>query len=756
LPYWPLFVLLLFFSALGAAAYLVIATPLYSANAKILLKDEKKGADDAHILESLNIYGSKKIVENEMEVLASRTLMKEVATKLGLYAQVVESSGFRSQITYNTAPVIIEAREPDNLNSTKEPVPFAYDKDRGVIAIENVRYAVNQWVNTPYGVLKFNVNPKADTADKGPFFFSLASPRSIASVLASRLAVATSNKVSTVLDLTYVDEVPKRAEDILNAIIAGYTKGTIDEKNELATNTLAFIDERLKIVKSDLENIESRIQQYKSKQGIVDLSVQSKVFLDNVGDNDRKISDLNMQLAVLDRVEESVTSKNADGSIAPATLGLSDDVLSKLLQRLYDIEGEYGKLKETNAENSPALMSSASEINKLRSSILENVRNQRKSLEASRNNLMSTNSGYATMLSAIPQKERELLEISRQQAIKNSVYSFLLQKREETALSSSATVADSRVIDPAESLYAKVSPKKFMAFILSMVLAFVIGVIIVIAKELLTGKILFRSDIEKYTKVPIVGEVTSVKHKSELVVNNTDKPFVSEQFRQLRAAIGLYGKHAPKKKILVTSSVAGEGKSFVASNLAMSLALSGKKVVLLDVDLRSPKTSSNFNLEDVAGMAEYLQGNVSVERVIKNSEFNNLFIVPAGGACDNPTELLINGRLSELFAYLENAFDYILVDTSPVDPVTDAYVLSQYCDRTLFVIRHAYTPKAMVQLLDENNKIKALNNLAIVFNGVKKRGFIKGSYGYGYGFGYEYVYKGRKYVRNKKVKSLLG
>jgi tyrosine-protein kinase Etk/Wzc len=192
LPYWPLFVLLLFFSALGAAAYLVIATPLYSANAKILLKDEKKGADDAHILESLNIYGSKKIVENEMEVLASRTLMKEVATKLGLYAQVVESSGFRSQITYNTAPVIIEAREPDNLNSTKEPVPFAYDKDRGVIAIENVRYAVNQWVNTPYGVLKFNVNPKADTADKGPFFFSLASPRSIASVFASRVSVATS------------------------------------------------------------------------------------------------------------------------------------------------------------------------------------------------------------------------------------------------------------------------------------------------------------------------------------------------------------------------------------------------------------------------------------------------------------------------------------------------------------------------------------------------------------------------------------
>jgi capsular exopolysaccharide synthesis family protein len=357
------------------------------------------------------------------------------------------------------------------------------------------------------------------------------------------------------------------------------------------------------------------------------------------------------------------------------------------------------------------------------------------------------------MLNSIPQKERELLEISRQQSIKNNVYQFLLQKREETALSSSSAVSDSRLIDAAESSFYPVGPSKVIAYLIAVVLAFVVGVGFVAAKELLTGKILFRSDIEKYTKVPIAAEVTSVKHKTELVVNDPEKVFISEQFRQLRAAIGLYGKAASKNKILITSSIAGEGKSFVASNLALSLALSGKKVVLLDMDLRNPKTSSVFGLEEDKGIAEYLQGRLSADRLIKSSSTNNLFLIPAGGPCENPTELLIGGNLDELFAYLETRFDYILVDTSPIDPVTDAYVLSEYCDRTLFVIRHAYTPKAMVQLLDENHKITALRNLAIVFNGVKKRGFIKGNYGFGYGFGYEYVYKDRVYTGNKKIKA---
>lgn len=751
-PYWPLFLLLAIAFGAGAWMYLQFATPLYNASATILLKDERKGVDDGKIVNVLDMYTSNKIIENEVEVIQSRTLMKEVADKLQLYATVYAQGRFNDTMAYRSSPLSIVARDPDQLTSSDQ-VPFSYNAAKGSVIIEEKTYPVNSWVNTPYGTLKFIAKPVPNQVGQR-LYFTLRNPKSVANTMSSRIDIKPVSKASTVLYLNYSDESPDRAQDILNSIIEVYGGNAILEKNSLASKTLAFIDKRLSYVVRDLDSIERTIQQYKSRNGIVDLSEQGKQFLQNVGDNDRQIGNINVQLAVLDQVEQYVVSKNNATGIVPATLDLNDEVLSKQLQRLYEAELQYSKLKQSMAENSPSLTAVTAEIESIRPTILENVRNQRTSLEASRKNLAATSGLYNSVLKAIPQKERELVEISRQQSIKNNVYSFLLQKREETALSASSTVSDSRLIDAAQASYSPVSPKRTFIYFGALALAFVLGIALVCAKELLSGKILFRSDIEAYTKVPIAAEIISIKHKGELVVNNPDKAYIAEQFRQLRAAIGLYGRTTSKKKILVTSSIAGEGKSFVAANLALSLALSGKRVVLMDADLRSPKSSAIFGLEDSKGLSEYLLTKSSMQDIIKPSGSNsNLSIIPAGGVCLNPTELLLTGRLSELFTYLDTAFDYILVDTSPIDPVTDAYVLSEYCERTLFVIRHAYTPKTMVQLLDESNKIKALRGLAIVFNGVKKRGFLKGRYGFGYGFGYEYVYKERSGLRSKKPAS---
>jgi capsular exopolysaccharide synthesis family protein len=442
-------------------------------------------------------------------------------------------------------------------------------------------------------------------------------------------------------------------------------------------------------------------------------------------------------------VENYVVSKNNNSSLVPSTLGLNEN-LTHLLKRLYDSELDYNSLKQTMGENSPEVSSIANEIEKIRPAILENVRNQRASLLASKQDISSTNNAYTSLLKTIPRQERELLEISRQQAIKNNVYSFLLQKREETALSSSSSVADNRMIDAAQAFFTPVSPKKSIVYLGAFALALLIGIAIVIAKELLTGKVLFRSQIETYTSLPIVAEITSVKHKSEIIINEPGKAYISEQFRQLRAALGFFKRNATKKKLLITSSIAGEGKSFVAANLAVSLAASGKKVVLIDADIRSPKTTKIFGLEEKQGLAEFLKGELDVSLLAVNSETPYLSIIPAGGPSRMPTELLLNGDLTELFSYLEIHFDYILIDTSPVDPVSDAYVLGEYCDKTLFVIRHGYTPKTLIRMLDENNKLKVLPKLSLIFNGVKKRGFLKGNYGFGYGYGYEYVYKQRE------------
>jgi len=353
------------------------------------------------------------------------------------------------------------------------------------------------------------------------------------------------------------------------------------------------------------------------------------------------------------------------------------------------------------------------------------------------------------MLQTIPGKERELLEISRQKDIKNQVYSFLLNKREETALTYASSVPDSKIVDWAEASIYPVSPKRVIIYLAAIVVAVVLGIIYVSLREFLTNKIIFRSEIEEFTSVPVIAEITHVSKRNFFIrrPGKMAKMAVAEQFRQLRMALRLYRKQATKKRLMVTSSIGGEGKSFISSNLAKSLASSGKKVVLIDFDMRNPKTSALFNLGDKSGIKEFLEEEKNASDILQKTEHENLFIIPAGNPAINPTELLLSSRLGELFTYLEDAgYDYIIADTAPIQPVTDAYIISEFCDTTLFVIRHRYTPKAMIKVLDENNKIKALKNLNIVFNGVKSRGIFNKGFGYGYGYGYEYGYADRKYI----------
>ena len=743
IPYWPLFLLLMAICGAGAWTYLYFTTPMYQATANILIKDEKKGVDNPEAIESLDIYTPKNIVENEIKVIQSRELMKEVVKKLNLYAPVFEEDGMVSRSAYTSSPITIEAQEPDKLQS-QEKVYFKYVDSQ--VVINNHRYPLNAWVTTPYGVLKFSPNPNLYETVDHPYYFSLMRPKSIANYYIYSMDVEPSSKTSSVLTLTLQDEVPSRAENILNELIDKYNSIAVDEKKTLAANTMTFVEDRINHVVRELDSIEGKIQKFKSSQGVVDLDAQGKLFLQNVGDNDRKLSDINMKLAVLNQVEKYVTNKDTQAGIVPSTLGVDDPMLSRSLQQLYDSELQYEKLKKTVAEGNPIMQSLKNEIESIRPHILENIKNQRDGLIASRSNISATNGMYGSVLQSIPQKERELIEVSRQHAIKNDVYSFLLHKREETALAYAASVAESRVIDKAQASGQPVSPNKSFIYLGAFALAFMLGIGWVSGRELLSNKVLFRSEIEEVAPVPVAAEITKVPGKQHLVVNDPEKIFIAEQFRQLRAAIGLYGKKAKKKKLLVTSSIPGEGKSFMSNNLALSLALAGKKVVLLDMDMRNPVTSSVFKMDDRNGVAEYLEEEATPDAIVYSTEYNNLFVVPAGRATMNPTELLLSKNVGGLMDYLENSFDYIIVDAAPIDPVTDAYVLSEYCTDTLFVIRHNYTPKAMVKLLEANNTFKVLKNIAIAFNGVKPRGFVKKDYGFGYGYGYTKVYGEKTYM----------
>lgn len=746
-PYWPLFIIFLILSVVGAKYKLSKTTPLYQATATMLIKDEKKGVDDNKLMQEMNQLSAKKIIENEIEVLKSRELMDEVVKNLHLYARVYQKSKSKDISAYTTSPITIQAMNPDSLGVANE-VFFTYDSAKKRVIIGNLSYPANEWVNTKYGILKFSSRP-VSSMPVDPLFFSLSSPKYVSPSFLDGLSVASASKLSSVVNLKLMDEVPQRSEDVLNGLISAYNNAAVKDKNKLAASTLQFVDERLAIVGKDLTEIETKMQQYKSNQGAIEISSQGQMFLQSVNANDQKMGDVNNQLAVLNQVENYVRSKDNTGGIVPSTVGVNDPLLTDLLTRLYDYELQYDKLKPTTAENSPILLSINDQINKIKPSILENINNQKKNLEASRSNLYSTNNRYSSQLNALPKMERDLLEISREQNIKSGIYNYLLQKREETALSHASTVADTRVIDQAQASFTPVSPDPKKYYILAFAVAFIIAIGIVTAAEMLKRTILFRHEIEKYTSIPIIGEIAHEKSKTPLVIGLGKRTFIAEQFRKLRTSLPYIGLVGQKKKLLITSNASGDGKSFVVANLGLSLAMVDKKVVVLEFDLSNPTLSDKLEVTTInKGLTDYLRGEAEPEEIIRRTTVNeNLFVMPAGSLPENPSELIMSERVGDLMDFLTPLFDYIIIDTAPVGLLSDAYVLSNYVDASLYVIRHGHTFKVSVERIDANNKINELKNMAIVFNGVKSRGFSNNGYGYGYGYGY--IHK-EKEVKKKR------
>ncbi|MFD2248003.1 GumC family protein [Pontibacter ruber] len=718
------------------------------------MKDERKGVDDSRMTESIDAFTSNKIVENEINVLKSYNLMNKVVTNLKLYAPIYDEGKYKTIPAYTSSPLQIELKNPESAQEYYN-IYFTFSEVDNKVHIENKAYPLNEWVQTPYGEILFTRNKNKKESPQGALYFNIMQPRKATNSLLAQVFIETSSKLSTVITLGIQDPNPKRGEDILNTLIYAYNQLAIDERNDLAANTLKFVEDRIQLVEKELEDLESQVVKFKSRKGAVDLSEQGRLFLQNVGDNDRKIAEINTQLAVLNNVEKYVISKDKSAGIVPSTLGVNDPVLSQLLQKLYDSEIQYQKLRVTTAENNPLLITLADEIEKIRPSILENIRHQRVNLEASKANMASTNNMYNTALQTIPQKEKELLDISRQQLIKNEAYRFLLQKREETVLSYAPSAGDFRVVDMAEASIYPTSPNATYIYLIAALVACGAGIALVTGKEFLNNKLLFRSQIEEYTNAPIVAELANIKHqKKEKLFKAPTEISVVEQFRQLRSTMGLYGRTFTKKKIMVTSSIPGEGKSYVSTNLSFSLASSGKKIALLDFDLRNPRASELFDLLDQKGITEYLFGEAQPGEIIMNTDFENLYVIPAGVNIGDHSDVLANGKLEVLFEYLQERFDYIILDTPPLELVSDGYFLSEFCDINLLVMRHAYTPKQIVQRMAQDNKLKKLNQVAIVFNGVKPRGFVKGQYGYGYGYGYENKYSDKTYrARMKKTKA---
>lgn len=752
LAYWPLFLLAAVIAVGGAMVYLRYATPVYKIGGTLLVKDESKDlGESGSIMQEMDLFGSKKNIENEIQILTSRTLAREVIRNLNLFGNVYEEGKIRNIEAYDYSPVKLEFLEPWKINNpVPDKVPLQLVPVQNKVMLNNKLYALNDTVVTQWGKMVMRATPEGRN-DVKLYQVRIANEKQMTQELMAKLKVTPISKMATVINLEYTDVVPKRGEDIVNELMKVYTAASIKDKNKLAASTMEFVNKRLDIVAKELSTVEGKVEQFRTREGIVDIGEQSKIFLESVQENDSKISESSMQLSVLDAIERHVSGKTGGESIVPATLGLSDPVLMELLSKLYQTEMEIEGLRKTTGENSPRLLALNRQVEKLTPSILENIHSLRENFTAGREKLLADNSRYMGILRTVPGKERALVEVSREREIKNSIYTFLLQKREETALAYSAAVSDNRIVDLAESAPGPFSPRRMMVLMVALAGGIIVVAAYITIKDMLNREITSRSDIEKATGAPIVAEILYDDSNDAVVIADGRRSLVAEQFRTLRTSLSYIGLNGDNKTLLVTSSISGEGKSFISVNLAVSLSLIRKKVVLLEFDLRKPMISKMLNVSREPGITNYLVGRNSISDLLRPMPGNeNLYILPAGVIPPNPTELILNGRLEELLRHLKTMFDYVIIDTAPVGPVSDARLLAPFADATLYVMRHQVTPRLYLKKIDEIYKNKELGKLNLVFNGVK----LNSVQGHGYGYGYGYTEEARK-KKNGRPKSFI-
>ncbi|TAE32277.1 MAG: polysaccharide biosynthesis tyrosine autokinase [Cytophagales bacterium] len=714
---WPWFLLSVGLVLAGAYVYLLYQAPTYTSKASLLIKDEKKGLDTDNMMKELEIFAPKKIMENETEILKSYTLMGRVVDQLHLNIAYFQETSFGMREVYQKSPIwlVIESPTPA-LYQAEDPIKITFDNAQ-TVRIDGHAYPVNASVQTIYG--RMRVFPRVQVnAETEPVFVRVATPTETVTNVLRVLKAEPTSKASTVIALSIETPVPDKGEVILNKLIDEYNQAAVNDKNRVASNTLTFIEDRLKLVARELETVEKNVERYKSAQGITDLSTQAKSFLETVQRNDSELGGVSVQLAALGELEDYLKSQPGNRNGAPATVGLNDPTLLKLIQEANALEAQRTELLQTVPEQNPLVRALDEQIKSVKVSISDNVRTMRMMLTTAKEQFSSTNQEIENAIKAIPVKERVLMNISRQQAIKNDLYTYLLTKREETAVSYAATISDSRIVDAARSDAKPVKPNKPLIYVLFGLLGLLFPVGVMAGRDAINNRVIRRSEVEETTQAPILGEIIRKRQPESLVVSDRENSVIAEQIRSLRTNLNFLRNRDEKSQVLLfTSSINGEGKSFLSLNLGASLGLMNARTVILEMDLRKPKLRDSLNFTNSAGLSNYLIGESTIDEIVRPIN-DNYFIIPSGPIPPNPSELLGSPRLAQLIAELRERYDYVVIDAPPIGLVTDAQLIAPFADTTLYIVRHNVTPKQYLKMIDMLYRERRFPNLNVILNAV--------------------------------------
>ncbi|MEG1616679.1 MAG: polysaccharide biosynthesis tyrosine autokinase [Bacteroidales bacterium] len=746
--YWFLASALLFIS-LGAA-YLYFTPKTYSRSATILIKDSKNGAGaNMEAMAFADIAGlsglSVSNAENEMQILKSRFLMENVVTKLGANITYSIRENLRSVELYENAPFKIKEVMPGTLMPADFTVELINNDQFKFISEDTVFTGkFNEELQFPFGVATIENYPLLQEIHQGEEIN--VSIESTKKVVTNYLKVLQANLVSknaSMVEVRFSSSRPGKATDVLNTLLELYNQETINDKNLVLDNTQSFIEDRLSVIRRELGDVDSRIEGYKRSSRSTNILTESQIYLQSASKLEETISETELQASLVGILAEFLSKPQNKGELLPYNIGLDNAGLNAQIQNYNDNIIKMNRLLAASSERNPVVADMGVSLETARRSIEKTVADMQKSVKMQLKELSSRNALATGRIEAVATNERSVQSIERDQKIKAELYLYLLNKSEENAILKSMTEANARIIDRAFGEDMPIKPKKSIILLACMLIGCIIPAAYFILKDLLYTKVRGRADVTKIISAPVLGEIPAKpeKHANDyIVVHQGSNTQVSEAFRILRTNLGFMNIGRNHQVISTTSTQPGEGKTYVSGNMAMALALSGKKVCLVGLDLRRPTMQAEFGLKGRSGVTEFLANrsqNLS-ELIHQTSDNENLFILPAGTVPPNPAELLMSSRFDEMVKQLRDKFDYVILDNPPMDIVADTGIANRVTDLSLYVIRAGVLDRRQLVGIEQIYKEQKLTNMGIVITDVdyERLYYSVGYKGYGKRYGY--------------------
>ena len=759
-----------------ALAYILITPPIYKRSASLLIKDESKKTQsmvsEQNPFQDLGLFAVNTNVQNELLSIQSPDVILEVIKRLHLDMTYKISGVFhKTQLYGQTLPVEVNI---ENLayndfcsfsitllkNGKVKLSDFKLNNEEvGSDSVMTV--SMKKTISTPIGKLTITPTPYYKQTAKPNMSIDVSRTgllQSIEDCQSNMLAELTDEK-ATIIDISYLDQNIQRAEDFLNTLISVYNENWVKDKNQIAVSTSLFINERLQVIENELGHVDSDISSYKSANLIPDVEAASNMYMNTANQANVQLTDLNNQLYMARYIRDYVGNKNNTNQLLPANSGINNTAIEQQINEYNTKQLQRNSLVSNSSDENPLVQDMDKQLREMRSAIVSSIDNQVNTINTQIRGMRSIQGASTSRIASNPTQAKYLLSVERQQKVKEALYLFLLQKREENELSQAFTAYNTRVVKTPFGELRPTAPDRRRIFLGAVLLGLLIPIIMVYVRENLNTKVRGRKDIEKLS-IPFVGEIplhVSKHHKEKeneyrIVVKPKNRNVINEAFRVVRTNIELLSSKGNTPKILMLTSVnAGSGKTFLTMNLAACFAIKGYKVVTVDMDLRRASLSRYADNPSI-GLADYLNNQIDSwdDTIVTVEDSENVSLIPVGTKPQNPTELLFSPKLEQLLQELREKYDIILLDCPPVEIVADTTIIARWADMTLFTIRAGLMERDMLPIIEGYYNEQKFHNMILLLNGTIEAGSNYSShrnsfhYGYnsGYGYGYRYGYAG--------------